>query len=171
MALAALYRVIDDKITALLHPYLAIGYGPDGRPYSDVIVKEGNVEIINLFARPQMLTAELATLGVPFSVRQFHCNNVKVHIPWFSWSANPVEVVVDGLLIVLEPTNEIEWTVEQVRASKEHAIEDALLELLRRQATASSANKKKTLFERLKAQVPRHLTLDRTRQPACGSAH
>lgn len=144
--------MLDDKITALLKPYLAIGYGKDGKPYSDVIVKDGNVEIINLFAWPDVLTNELATMGLPLSVRMLHCTTVKVYIPWFSWSTNPVEIVVDGLMIVIEPTNQSEWTVEHVRAAKERAIEDALLELLRRQASATMAGKKKSLFDRLKAQ-------------------
>eukprot|EP00966_Prymnesium_polylepis_P165095 3817187-Prymnesium_polylepis.1 len=95
-----------------------------------------------------MLTDELATMGLPLTVRMLHCENVKVKIPWFSWSTNPVEVSVDGLLVVLEPTNESQWTVEQVRSSKERAIEDALVELLRRQATAATAATKKKPSER-----------------------
>ena len=98
MALSTLYRVLDDKITERLNPYLAIGYGKDDKPYSDVIVKDGNVEIINLFARPQMLTDELAAMGLPFRVRMLHSKHVKVIIPWFSWSTNPVEVEIDGPL-------------------------------------------------------------------------
>ena len=39
-AMAFVYRVMDEYITNCLRPYLAIAYGDDGKPYSDVIVKE-----------------------------------------------------------------------------------------------------------------------------------
>jgi len=149
MALSStLYRVMDDRITEILKPYLAIGYGRDGKPYSDVIVKDGNVEIINLYAWPNMLTEELASMGLPFAVRLMHCNTVKVKVPWFSWTTNPIEVAVDGMMLVIEPTKESEWTLEQIRASKERVIENAFAELQKRHAST----KRKSLFDRMKAQ-------------------
>lgn len=85
MALSTLYKLLDDKLTSMLKPYLAIGYGSDGKPYSDVIVKEGNVEIINLFARTEKINDTLASMALPFAVKMFHCNDVKVRL----WPPRP----------------------------------------------------------------------------------
>ena len=104
MAFSTMYRVMDDYLTDFLRPYLAIGYGADGKAYSDVIVKEGNVQIVNLFARPEALNDQLAKSGLPIAVKLFHCNEVKVNIPWFSWSTNPVEIVIGMRRAGSEPT-------------------------------------------------------------------
>lgn len=156
MAFATLNRVLDDRITAMLKPYLAIGYGKDGKPYSDVIVKDGDIKIINLYAWTKTVTDELAAMGLPIAVRMLHCTEVKIYVPWFSWSTNPVEVVIDGLMAVLEPTQQSEWTLQGVRSFKESAIEEAFQELLMLRLQAATAGKKKSLFGRIKAQFWAH---------------
>ena len=70
--------------------------------------------MISADARPQAVNEQIAKLGLPIAVRLLHCKKVKVRIPWFSWSTNPVEIVIDGLLVVLEPTLQSEWSLEQV---------------------------------------------------------
>ena len=101
----AINALLDEAITKRLSKYLAMK--PDSDKFSDVVVKDGNVMITNLYVKPETVNAKLAAAKIPARVKMVHCNNAAVKIPWFSFKTQNVELVVDNLLILLHPLPEV----------------------------------------------------------------
>ena len=45
-------------------------------------MKDGNIMIKNLYARPEEITKKLAAKHLPVVARLVHCKNVEIHVPW-----------------------------------------------------------------------------------------
>ena len=144
-------NLIDDVVTKKLKTVLAMGeHG--GTKYSDIVVKDGNIMIKNLYARPEEITKKLAAKHLPVVARLVHCKNVEIHVPWLHFSSGFVEVIVDELVILLQP-NEREPDLEELRRAKEEAIIAATKAIVQRQQRAAGEKKKGGLMEKLKGQV------------------
>lgn len=151
MAMYMINNLIDDVVTKKLKTVLAMGeHG--GTKYSDIVVKDGNIMIKNLYARPEEITKKLAAKHLPVVARLVHCKNVEIHVPWLHFSSGFVEVIVDELVILLQP-NEREPDLEELRRAKEEAIIAATKAIVQRQQRAAGEKKKGGLMEKLKAQV------------------
>ena len=73
-------NLIDDVVTKKLKTVLAMGeHG--GTKYSDIVVKDGNIMIKNLYARPEEITKKLAAKHLPVVARLVHCKNAG-HATW-----------------------------------------------------------------------------------------
>ena len=60
MAMYMINNLIDDVVTKKLKTVLAMGeHG--GTKYSDIVVKDGNIMIKNLYARPEEITKKLSS--------------------------------------------------------------------------------------------------------------
>ena len=151
MAMYMINNLIDDVVTKKLKTVLAMGeHG--GTKYSDIVVKDGNIMIKNLYARPEEITKKLAAKHLPVVARLVHCKNVEIHVPWLHFSSGFVEVIVDELVILLQP-NEREPDLEELRRAKEEAIIAATKAIVQRQQRAAGEKKKGGLMEKLKGQV------------------
>ena len=144
-----LRRIIDDQITKQLRPYLAIGYDKEGKPYSDVVVTERSIAIVNMFARLEKMNDLIGGKGLPFNVQMLHIKKLEIKMPE-KWKTGLFEFNVDELMVVLERTDRAEWSVDHVRALKEAKIEAALLDLIKK--TQASVQKKDGIVDRLKKQ-------------------
>ena len=157
MAKAALYKLIDDKITSVLRPYLEIGRGPDNEMLSDVVVSEGGViSIEKAYIKTTMLNKRMVDKGMPFTVQHAYCENIRVSIPWNSWGTLPVEVEVVGLSLVLAPRQRHEWSVDDVRRHKEALVAAALQTLQKKLRELAKRNKKPNFLAGLKAKLLAH---------------
>uniref|UniRef100_A0A6T9AWI4 Uncharacterized protein n=1 Tax=Haptolina ericina TaxID=156174 RepID=A0A6T9AWI4_9EUKA len=143
-------NLIDSIITNQLKEYLSMG-SLAGKKYSDVIVKDGNVEIDHLYGKPEKLCDMLRERGIPVKVIMLHVRNAKVRIPWFNLLGGLYDITVEEVVLVLQPVDPDDLSVEQVRWVKESAILKAMDELVANQKRSSSrAPEKPSLFKRIK---------------------
>ena len=56
--------------------------------YSDVVVTNGNVEMVNAYAKPEAFNKMLAGKA-GLQLEMLHVKSLKLKIPWFNWSASP----------------------------------------------------------------------------------
>ena len=143
--------MIDNVITNQLKAFLSMGKLA-GKNYSDVIVKEGNVEIDQLYGKPEKLNDMLRERHIPAKVIVLHIKNAKVKIPWFSWATGYVEVMIEEVVLVLQPVDPDDLTVEHVRWAKESLILKAMNEFVSQQHQARKAAAP-SMLSRLKAQA------------------
>ena len=96
----AINSMLDDLITKRLKNYLAMD---EGKKFSDVVVKDGNIAINNLFLRPETVNGMLASRKIPAKVKLFHVKNAEVKIPWLHPATKNVEVIIEELMVLLHP--------------------------------------------------------------------
>ena len=154
----AINSMLDQMITKQLRKYMAEGTDGD-EVFSDVLVKDGNVALTNVYGKPEQVNARLALEGLPLRVVCVHCKNIKVSIPWLHMSSGFVEVNIDEVLLLLQPSV-YERSADELRQTKEADIVRAIEQLLKRHQQAQQTEKKAkkaSFFARLKAQLEEHL--------------
>jgi len=149
----AINKLLDDLVTKQLAKFLAMGVSAaTGEKCSDVVVKDGNVALKNVYAKPETVNHRLALARKPFRVAMLHCKRVTINIPWFSMATGNLEVNVDDLFVILHPTV-YERDASELRQTKELEVIKAIEALLKKQAKATKGDPPDGLLARLKAQL------------------
>lgn len=144
--------VIDSIITNQLKGFLSMG-SVAGKDYSSVIVKDGAIEIDQLFGRPERLNEMLRKRGIPSTVIVFHIKHAKVKLPWFNWATGYIDITVDEVVLLLHPIDPAEITVGMIRGVRESLILNAMHDFISRSQTKMHAEQKPSMFSRIKAQI------------------
>ena len=155
----AINSMLDEMITKQLRNYMAEGRGDKDEVFSDVQVKDGDVALTNVYGKPEQVNARLALEGLPLRVACVHCKSIKISIPWLHMSSGFVEVSIEEVLLLLQPSV-YERSADELRQTKEIDIVRAIEQLLKRHEQAQETEKKAkkaSFFARLKAQLEEHL--------------
>ena len=94
-ALRPLYKKIDALITDKVKDFFEMADG-----YSDVVVKNGNIEMVNAYAKPEAFNKMLAGKA-GLQLEMLHVKSLKLKIPWFNWSAGQLLTPTPTLALAL----------------------------------------------------------------------
>ena len=156
----AINSMLEEMITKQLRNYMAEGKD-EGETFSHVLVKDGGVVLTNVYGKPEVVNQRLALEGLPLQVACVHCKNTKICIPWLHMSSGFVEVHIQEVLLLLQPSI-YERSADELRQTKEAEIVKAIEQLLRRHQQAQETEKipgkaSQSFFGRLRAQLQEHL--------------
>ena len=162
-ALRPLYKKIDALITDKVKDFFEMADG-----YSDVVVKNGNIEMVNAYAKPEAFNKMLAGKA-GLQLEMLHVKSLKLKIPWFNWSAG-VDIELDSLLVVVRPLDSDHWSLEEVRELKEQDIVREVEALLTAEKRSEKARKKKTKSDHWKSDDEKPSLLTRLQEQILDSA-
>ncbi|CAF0873895.1 unnamed protein product [Rotaria sordida] len=119
-------------------------------------LKSGKIFLENLRLKPEAL----ANLNIPVTIAVGYLEQLRVSIPWNSLSANPTEIHIDGLYMLIVPKNEKGQDLSEHYTEKSKRVQQKL-ENFRKVASENGGfdNKELAFIERMRFQVMRNIIL------------